>query len=147
MEKGLLGHSDADVLIHAVMDDCLEPPHLETSANIFRIQIRLIREFPVLNCWFMWRNCLEKQGYAVGNIDATVIAQKPKMAPHIPQMRKKYGRCTWNSGIKDQYKGNDRRRTPDLQEEEKGLLLRQSAFLSRNRTELQGTVFWDSVKK
>ena len=55
-EKGLRGHSDADVLIH-----CLEPLHLETSANIFRIHIRLIREFPVLNCWFMWRNCLENR--------------------------------------------------------------------------------------
>lgn len=46
-EKGLLGHSDADVLLHAVMGACLEQQHLEISGNIFRIQIRNIRGFPV----------------------------------------------------------------------------------------------------
>ena len=46
-EKGLLGHSDADVMLHAVMDALLEQQHLETLAFIFRIQIRNIRVHPV----------------------------------------------------------------------------------------------------
>ena len=61
---------------------------METSANIFRIQIRLIRGISSIKTAGSCGGTLRKQGYAVGNIDATVIAQKPKMAPHIPQMRK-----------------------------------------------------------
>ena len=54
-EKGLLGHSDADVLIHAVMDALLGAVHWEISGSIFRIRIRHIKGFPALNCLFMWQ--------------------------------------------------------------------------------------------
>lgn len=73
---------------------------METSANIFRIQIRLYKGISSIKLLVHVAELLRKQGYAVGNIDATVIAQKPKMAPHIPQMRKNMADASWNSGIK-----------------------------------------------
>ena len=77
-EKGLLGHSDADVLIHALGDIGKHFPDTDPAYKGIS-SIKLLVHVAEL---------LRKQGYAVGNIDATVIAQKPKMAPHIPQMRK-----------------------------------------------------------
>lgn len=86
-EKGLLGHSDADVLIHAVMDALLGAAALGDIGKHFPdtdpaykgiSSILLLKHVAAL---------LKENGYAVGNIDATIIAQKPKMAPHIPQMR------------------------------------------------------------
>ena len=85
-EKGLLGHSDADVLLHAVCDALLGAAALgdigrhfsDTDPRYKNIDSRvLLREVYRL---------LEKNGYEVGNIDATIIAQAPKMAPHIPAM-------------------------------------------------------------
>ena len=86
-EKGLLGHSDADVLIHAVMDALLGAAALGDIGKHFPdtdpaykgiSSILLLKHVAAL---------LNEHGYAVGNIDATIIAQKPKMAPHIPKMR------------------------------------------------------------
>lgn len=86
-EKGLLGHSDADVLLHAVSDALLGAAALgdigkhfpDNSAEFLNIDSRiLLRRVVAL---------LKEKGYTVGNIDATVIAQKPKMAPYIDQMR------------------------------------------------------------
>jgi len=85
-EKGLLGHSDADVLLHAVCDALLGAAALGDIGRHFsdadprykNIDSRvLLREVYRL---------LEKNGYEVSNIDATIIAQAPKMAPHIPAM-------------------------------------------------------------
>ena len=87
-EKGLLGHSDADVLLHAVCDALLGAAalgdigkHFPDNDNAFlNIDSRvLLRKTVAL---------LKEKGYKIGNIDATVIAQKPKMAPHIDNMRK-----------------------------------------------------------
>ncbi|MDO8292043.1 MAG: 2-C-methyl-D-erythritol 2,4-cyclodiphosphate synthase [Gallionella sp.] len=84
--KGLLGHSDADVLLHAISDALLGAAALgdigkhfaDTDAKFKNIDSRiLLRE--VLHL-------VREQGYRVGNVDATIIAQAPKMAPHIPQM-------------------------------------------------------------
>lgn len=60
-EKGLLGHSDADVLIHAVMDALLGAAALGDIGKHFPDTDPAYKEFPVLNCWFMWRNCLENR--------------------------------------------------------------------------------------
>lgn len=85
-EKGLMGHSDADVLLHAVCDALLGAAALgdigrhfsDTDPRYKNIDSRvLLREVHRL---------LEKSGYKVSNIDATIIAQSPKMAPYIPIM-------------------------------------------------------------
>ncbi len=85
-EKGLMGHSDADVLLHAVCDALLGAAALgdigrhfsDTDPRYKNIDSRvLLREVHRL---------LEKSGYKVSNVDATIIAQSPKMAPYIPTM-------------------------------------------------------------
>lgn len=87
-EKGLLGHSDADVLIHAVMDALLGAAALGDIGKHFPDTDPAYKGISSIKLLVNVAELLRKQGYAVGNIDATVIAQKPKMAPHIPQMRK-----------------------------------------------------------
>lgn len=86
-DKGLLGHSDADVLLHAICDALLGAAalgdigrHFPDSDPRFKgIDSRqLLRDVVAL---------LKAQGYVAGNIDATLIAQAPRMAPHIPAMR------------------------------------------------------------
>ncbi|AGX41379.1 2-C-methyl-D-erythritol 2,4-cyclodiphosphate synthase [Clostridium saccharobutylicum] len=86
-EKGLLGHSDADVLLHAIMDSLLGAcalgdigKHFPDTDDRFKgiSSIKLLKETNML---------INKKGYKVNNIDATIIAQKPKMLPHIEKMR------------------------------------------------------------
>lgn len=87
-EKGLLGHSDADVLIHAIMDSLLGAAALgdigyhfpDTSADFSGISsLLLLKKVGKL---------IQNEGYKIINIDSTIIAQKPKMASYIPKMRK-----------------------------------------------------------
>ena len=85
-EKGLLGHSDADVLIHAICDACLGAAalgdigrHFPDSDTRFRnidsrLLLREVRELLAMNDW------------QVANVDSTVIAQAPRLATHLPQM-------------------------------------------------------------
>lgn len=84
--KGLEGHSDADVLIHAVCDALLGAAGLgdigqhfpDTDAEFKNIDSRILLRHV--------REKLEGRGWKVGNVDATIIAQAPKLAPHIPKM-------------------------------------------------------------
>ena len=86
-ELGLLGHSDADVLIHAVCDALLGAAALrdigyhwpDTSAETEGMDSKIILRQTV--------ELLREQGWQVGNIDATVCAERPKLNPHIPQMQ------------------------------------------------------------
>ena len=86
-EKGLLGHSDADVLLHAVTDALLGAAGLgdigrhfpDTDPDLEGIDSMILLRKAV--------EMLEAGGYTVGNVDATVIAQKPKLAPYIDRMR------------------------------------------------------------
>ena len=87
-EKGLLGHSDADVLLHAIMDALLGAAALGDIGKHFPDTDDQYKGISSIKLLVHVAELLRKQEYAVGNIDATVIAQKPKMAPHIPQMRK-----------------------------------------------------------
>lgn len=88
-EKGLLGHSDADVLTHAVMDSMLGAAALGDIGKLFpdndptykgADSIRLLEEVS---------KRIRAEGYAVSNVDVTVIAQSPKLSPHIDKMRKR----------------------------------------------------------
>ncbi len=86
-EVGLLGHSDADVLLHAIMDALLGAAALGDIGGLFpdndpkyegadsRILLKEVCD------------AIENKGYVISNIDATVIAQKPKIKPYIPEMR------------------------------------------------------------
>lgn len=88
-EKGLLGHSDADVLTHAVMDALLGAAALGDIGKLFpdseaayagADSIALLERVTAL---------LREHGWQVGNVDATVVAQAPKLAPYIPEMRRR----------------------------------------------------------
>lgn len=91
-EKGLLGHSDADVLVHAVMDALLGAAALGDIGQHFPDTDPRYSGISSLKLLEHVGTLLEKHGFCVGNIDAVIIAQKPKMAPHIPQMRENIAR-------------------------------------------------------
>ncbi|EES71427.1 2-C-methyl-D-erythritol 2,4-cyclodiphosphate synthase [Paenibacillus sp. MB22_1] len=85
-EKGLLGHSDADVLLHAISDAILGALGLGDIGRHFPDTDPAFKDADsVVLLQRVWDMAIEK-GYRIGNLDATIIAQKPKMAPHIPQM-------------------------------------------------------------
>ena len=88
-DRGLLGHSDADVLTHAVMDALLGAAALGDIGKLFpdsdaayagADSIALLERVTAL---------LQEHGWQVGNVDATVVAQAPKLAPYIPEMRRR----------------------------------------------------------
>jgi len=85
-EKGLLGHSDADVLLHAITDALLGAAAL---GDIGRHFSDADAKFKNIDSRILLREALHlvrEQGYRVANVDATIIAQQPKMAPHIFEM-------------------------------------------------------------
>ena len=84
---GLLGHSDADVLLHAVMDALLGAAGLGDIGRHFPDTDEQYRGASSLTLFARVMELLAAKGFAVGNIDATVIAQKPKLSPHIEVMR------------------------------------------------------------
>ena len=86
-EKGLLGHSDADVLVHAVMDSLLGAAALGDIGKHFPDTDEKYKGISSLELLKHVSLLLESKGYSIINIDATIIAQKPKMAPHILKMR------------------------------------------------------------
>ena len=92
-EKGLEGHSDADVLVHAIMDALLGAAALGDIGKLFpdnddkylgADSIQLLQEVG---------NVLKEAGYTVGNIDSTIIAQAPRMRPYIDQMRERIAKA------------------------------------------------------
>lgn len=86
-EKGLLGYSDADVLIHAIMDSLLGAAAL---GDIGRHFPDTSEEFSGISSIILLQKTaaiIYEKGYKIGNIDATIIAQKPKMSPYINKMR------------------------------------------------------------
>lgn len=90
--KGLLGHSDADVLTHAIMDALLGAAGLWDIGHAFPDTDPAYKGISSLLLLERVMEMLHEKGFSVGNIDATVLAQKPKLAPHIPQMRENIAR-------------------------------------------------------
>ena len=92
-EKGLLGHSDADVLTHAVMDALLGAAALGDIGQMFPDSDPQYAGADSLALLEQVTARLRAAGYRVGNVDATVIAQKPKLAAQIPRMRENLARA------------------------------------------------------
>ena len=86
-EKGLLGHSDADVLLHAVMDALLGAAALGDIGQHFPDTDPVYEGADSLFLMRQVARILKENGWKVGNVDATIIAQRPKLAPYRQQMR------------------------------------------------------------
>ena len=86
-EKGLLGHSDADVLLHAIMDALLGAAALGDIGKHFPDTDPEYEGISSIKLLEHVGRLLDEGGYVIENIDATIIAQRPKMRPHIDQMR------------------------------------------------------------
>ena len=88
-EKGLDGHSDADVLVHAVMDALLGAAALGDIGKLFPDSDERYLGADSIGLLKTVRTVLEEHGWKLSNLDATVIAQRPKLAPYIDTMRKR----------------------------------------------------------
>ncbi|WP_326512930.1 2-C-methyl-D-erythritol 2,4-cyclodiphosphate synthase [Clostridium intestinale] len=85
-EKGLLGHSDADVLIHAIMDSLLGAAALGDIGRHFPDTDERYKGASSIELLKYVGKLLNEKGYIINNIDSTIIAQKPKLSPYIPSM-------------------------------------------------------------
>ena len=86
-ERGLLGHSDADVLTHAVMDALLGAAALGDIGKLFPDNDPAYKGADSIALLRHVVGRVGEEGFAISNIDATILCQRPKLAPHIPQMR------------------------------------------------------------
>jgi 2-C-methyl-D-erythritol 2,4-cyclodiphosphate synthase len=85
-ERGLLGHSDADVLLHAISDAVLGALGLGDIGKHFPDTDPAFKDADSVKLLLHVWELAKERGYKLGNVDATIIAQRPKMAPYIPQM-------------------------------------------------------------
>ncbi len=91
-DKGLLGHSDADVLLHAIMDAMLGAMALGDIGKLFPDTDPDFLDADSMKLFEKVYQVINENGYKLGNLDATVIAQKPKLMNYIPQMRENIAR-------------------------------------------------------
>ena len=105
--KGLLGHSDADVLTHAVIDAVLGAlargdigRHFPDTDPAFK-DMQSLRMLEKVIQW------VEEAGYQVNNVDSTIVAQKPKLAPHIPGIQARLSEILRVTGPSNQCEGQD----------------------------------------
>ena len=94
-EKGLDGHSDADVLVHAVMDSLLGAAALGDIGKLFPDTDPAYKGISSMKLLAIVRDRISDAGYCVGNIDVTMIAQKPKLKDYLPQMVKNLADTLW----------------------------------------------------
>ncbi|MFZ5942504.1 MAG: 2-C-methyl-D-erythritol 2,4-cyclodiphosphate synthase [Bacillota bacterium] len=92
-EKGLLGHSDADVLVHAIMDALLGAAGQGDVGKHFPDTDNQYRGISSLELLQRVETILKEQGFVVNNIDSTIVAQKPKLAAFTSQMQDNIARC------------------------------------------------------
>lgn len=97
-KKGLLGHSDADVLVHAIMDSILGAMALGDIGKHFPDTDNQYKDISSIKLLKKVYDLMIENGYSIGNVDATIIAQEPKLAPHIDQMRGNVARAL-NTGV------------------------------------------------
>jgi 2-C-methyl-D-erythritol 2,4-cyclodiphosphate synthase len=88
-DKGLLGHSDADVLLHAICDALLGAAALGDIGKHFPDTDPRYKDISSLELLKHVHSLIENNGYAIGNIDSTVVLERPKIAPYIAAMRKR----------------------------------------------------------
>lgn len=88
-ECGLLGHSDADVLLHAIMDSLLGAANLGDIGHLFPDNNDKYLDADSMVLFKEVVRVIIEKGYEISNIDSTIIAQAPKLAPYIPEMKKK----------------------------------------------------------
>ncbi len=88
-EKGLLGHSDADVLVHAVMDAILGAAALGDIGKLFPDNDNTYKNADSIKLLERVIAIVKEKGFTVGNVDSTIICQSPKLAPYIDKMREK----------------------------------------------------------
>lgn len=88
-EKGLLGHSDADVLTHALMDSLLGAAALGDIGKLFPDNDDAFLGADSIELLHRVCEVISQNGYSIGNVDCTVLAQRPKLAPYIPLMRER----------------------------------------------------------
>ncbi len=86
--EGLVGHSDADVLIHAICDALLGAANLRDIGHNFPDNDEVYHNIDSKILLKHTKELLQSRGYSIGNIDATICAEQPKLNPHIPQMQK-----------------------------------------------------------
>ena len=86
-EKGLLGHSDADVLVHAIIDALLGAVALDDIGTLFPDTDPKYKDADSMVLLRDVYKKVQKEGYLIGNIDSNIIAQSPKMMPYIPKMK------------------------------------------------------------
>jgi len=92
-DLGLLGHSDADVLVHAVMDAILGALGKNDIGHMFPDTDERYRGADSMDMLARVIDVMEAEGYAIGNVDCCVVAQKPKLAPYIESMKEELCRC------------------------------------------------------
>lgn len=96
-EKGLLGHSDADVLTHAIMDSILGALALGDIGKHFPDTDDKYKDISSIYLLTQVAKLMNENGYSIGNIDATIVAQRPKLVPYIEAMRERIAETLFTS--------------------------------------------------
>ncbi len=92
-DLGLLGHSDADVLVHAIMDAILGALGRGDIGKLFPDTYSKFKDISSLELLKEVKKVMEDDGYSIGNIDSTIVCQKPKLRPYIDQMQDNIAMC------------------------------------------------------